>query len=239
MHRFRIASAAALLFLAGIVVSGPAPTAAQSRYLPEGASGLAGFVHYGSHEAIIALAGDLSYSLAGKLAVGMTVGTASVQDEMGFYAGEDPKLLYYAPRVTLHFAPPPGSRSFGMTFGGGYEWQEFTHPDIAATGGELTARGLIIDASVYRVLERTPSVDVFLDVTFRHNRSEVRGTTSTTSTEVDNPTNSWGGGLALAFKQVMGNSTRAVVRPSIDITEGDLNFGISVGLVLATTRPEG
>jgi hypothetical protein len=239
MHRIRTISTKALLALASVVLASPTPVAAQSRYLPEGASGFVAFAQYGSHEAIMALSGDLTYSLAGKLGVGLVVGTASVQDEMGFYTGEDPKLMYYGPRVSVHLAPPADSRSIGIVFGGGYEWQEFTHPDISATGGELTARGLIIDACLYRVLERSPTIDVYLDVTYRHNRSTVRGTTATTSDEVGNPTTSWGGGLALAFKRAIGNSTRAVVRPFVDITEGDLNFGISVGLVLPTSAGSG
>ncbi len=206
-------------------------TSGQSQYVPVDVNGLNFFAEHGSHLGTTALSGSLDYIVGGRFSIGVVAGTGRVEDPFDLYSGDDPRLTFYRPRVSLNIPPRLPSRAEGLLLSGGYELQDFTHPDIQASG-ELTARGLMLDATIYRIILNSPSMDIYLDGSFTYYRLAVKASAAGASPaeEVD-PTNVWGAGMAFVFNQGAERKRRAVLRPWLSVIEGDLSFGVSVGLL--------
>jgi hypothetical protein len=228
-------STVATLGLSTVVTLGlSTPAAAQSQYLPADASGLGLFSRYGSHLGTTTLSGSLGFSVSGRLNLAFTAGSGRVDDDEDFYTGEDPKFTHYGPRISLHFAPPSEDQSIGLVIRGGWQWQDFSHPEIDTTGA-LTAEGFVMGATVYRVLQRGPTMDVYLNGSFDYYGLTVRDTTGGTTREENDPTQRLGAGLSFAYKMGRERSQTLVLNPFLDILEGDLSFGVTLGYVLPIT----
>jgi hypothetical protein len=209
----------------------PAPANAQSRYLPADASGFGLFGRYGSHLGTTTLSGTLGFSLGSRLDLAFTAGSGRVDDDEDFYTGEDPKFTHYGPRISLHLAPPGEDQSIGLVIRGGWEWQDFTHPEIDTTG-ELTSEGVVLGATVYRVLQQGPTTDVYLSGSFDYYGLTARSVIGGTTREDSDPTQRLGAGVSFVLKMGRERSQRLVLNPFLDILEGDLSFGVTLGYVL-------
>jgi hypothetical protein len=205
--------------------------AAQIRYLPDGASGIALTGSWGPHLGSTLLGGALSFGLRDRLQLSLRGGTGRIEDSLGLYEGEDPRLTVYGPRLSLHVAPPPG-RTWGMLLTVGYEWERYTHPVIAADGGELNARGTLFGATAYRIVHEGGTTDVYFDASYTYHDRMVTGTSIAGPIEASDPTGILHFGAAVALKTGPANTRRTVVRPWMSRVEGDLGFGLSVSLVV-------
>ena len=207
------------------------PTRAQVRYLPRGVTSLAAVGDQGTHLGTTTLSGELNLTLAGLVGIGGVAGTGRIGDAMDVFSGKDPRLTYYGPRLRLNLAPPEG-QDIGAILVVGYEWQDFSHPDIEAGGGYLKSSGPVLGIRLYRLLQQSGTLDLYLDASYEYYNFTAEGSTGVSTTEVADPTGVIQAGMAFAFKTGRANNRIALFRPWLSVVEQTINFGVSVGFIL-------
>jgi hypothetical protein len=225
MRRTRLGLAAFLLvFLPASSVR------SQVQYMPRGITSLAALGNQGTHLGTTTLSGELNLTLGGLIGLAGVGGTGRVEDAMNVFSGDDPRMTYYGPRLRLNLAPPEG-QDIGAILIVGYEWQEFSHPDIEAAG-YLKATGPVLGFSLYRLLDQSGTLDLYLDASYQYFNFTVEASAGLNSAEVADPTGLIQAGFAFAFKVGRANDRIALVRPWLAVVEQTINFGLSLGYIL-------
>ncbi len=215
------------------VLSTSDPTAAQVRYVSEEAVGIGVLGEYGTHLGPQMISAQLLVCPRGPFILAFTGGAGTIETvpiSSGF-AGEDPRETYYGPRLGVRLSRRGSERALQVWAIGGWEGQEITHPEITAAEGELKTNGPVLGVMLQQLMDRTDARDIWFDGSLERYNLTVHIKNGDNYMDIWDPTITYQAGLTFAFKGGRTRPRSTLVRAFARVTEWDLSFGISVGLM--------